>query len=275
MDSILALHVLSEAAKISYETLLVLQQIGRRDIVGNEEDSPKHKTTTYRSTKQQSLDASTQRLVESMIFGGNEFSEQLKYESTNFASSECSKENHLVEGSHSKKDDISYNSTDDFVDRLKEFLHPKPMGPAKETSNNETGDDKNIGIDEEEYMADDIDSSNRNEDGFVSQNTGVRVQSSISGDEQSCANDDASFSDGSLADLSSLASMESHNEAKISRRRLKKKNTGNGSMHSSDESEVDAEKPIMMKSRNRDLTRESSMSLEIQNQNIGLLSFDL
>ena len=234
---------MSEAAKINHKSLVAMQQIARRDILGIDDDSRKESTTKYGIPKQAPTDVSTHRLLDSLLFARNDLAVEWKNTSTFLSPSKFSEEDQ-----ESRRRNLQFTSGS--IEHLQEFLNPKPIGKWRR----ETGDEISRDLPNEDakptndnaYFTEAAERTNQIQGDCAALATDVSAedkrQSSV--DVASHVGDDVSFSDGSLADLSSLASNEPQNEVVIqsSRRRLKKRNNvPDGEWHSSDESEAEME----------------------------------
>ena len=289
--------MLSEAAKINHKTLLIMQQIARRDVLGISDDANEQKPTKYRLAEQFSPVDSTQMLSDSLLLTKNDITSEYMNESVQFAASKHSKDKNKFRTDEidGKKGENSVTSTLGFVEQLREFLHPKPMGTSRwhseqavlqrigdEDSLAQTNDGETLHIvNKTANHSEKKDNLKRAVDNVAGGHFGPNYNDeecdhleANNSDCESRSHCDPSFSDGSLADLSSLASNQPHTEVKMrtSRRRLKKRNNGRDTGLSSDESEAELQENTLRKSRKRNaknVTRESSMSIGVENHKHG------
>ncbi|XP_065063821.1 transmembrane protein 232-like [Rhopilema esculentum] len=283
LDAVMAIHVLAEICKLNHQTLEALQFIARRDVLSfneeNAEQKPKGLFTTHGSTG-----LSTRNLADSLDVGEMNF---------------LSDFNVLGKEMETERKETS-TPVPNFLEQLDAFLDPKPLGNDK-TIGRKKEKNKRESCSRDEFMVAHDSSARKDVKTKVDEcrESKVKGQTLLSTEladipdvkgenvtktlddqfidddisEQGSYPGNSSSSGGSLADLSSLASDQPHIEkrAKTSRRRIRRKAREDRSeQFSSDENEGDFHEyeAEQFSYRNRNLNRESSLSIEMANERI-------
>ena len=258
---------------MNHQTLVAMQRIARQDILRIDENDNEDQTSIkYQLT---SPVISTQLLSDS-LHERTGYTNEYKENSEQFSVSKSREDTQNADDYKGTASEGSAVSSPGFLDRLKEFLDPKPMLVAKRkhdykdisyhSENTENAmQSENSGNDRlfhgKESHAEGKGNLERPMDSinvpghhlWPTDNDGCTCVDEDKSDRELHSSITASISDGSLADVSSLASDQPHSECKrrSSRRRMKKKNDNQDEALSSDESEAEQEEIKSIRSNNK------------------------
>ena len=262
---------------MNHRTLFVMQQIARQDILKANEFEPE-------------VEASIKYQLGSQMISTQILSDSLQTTAEKDDGLQGSDLKYRGDGDDAQETAIgdTLESSAGVFDRLMDFLEPKPMlvtryelGQQEISKELKEGEQSIECKDDSDFKLIDRGDGRTGRradfreklDGISDYDEGSCVDA-VGSNRESPLSDIASLSDGSLADLSSLASDQPRHDYKTrsSRKRHKKKNNSEDAGLSSDESVIEMEERKTRQSKNKNIsqTRESSASLDYPNNTHGM-----